>query len=60
MSSPEKIFSSSEKIQNIKIKKKNFEFFLRYLEVYVPVPNVEKWYFSDLIPVLKVNLEYLE
>ena len=37
-------------------KKKTFpNFFLRFLGVFVPVPNAKKCYFSDLVPVLKVK-----
>ena len=31
------------------------DFFLRFLGVFVPVPNAKRWYFSDLVPVLKVK-----
>ena len=37
-----------------------FNFFLGSFGEFVPAPNAKKWYFSDLVPVLKVNLEYLE
>jgi hypothetical protein len=40
-------------------KKLFLNFFHRFLRVFVPVPMAKKWYFSDLVPVLKVNLEYL-
>jgi hypothetical protein len=32
------------------------DFFLRFLGVFVPVPNAKKWYFSNLAPVLKVKI----
>jgi hypothetical protein len=34
------------------------KFFLRFLGVFVPVPNTKKWYFSDLVPVLKGKLKF--
>ena len=38
-------------------KQKNFfKFFSSIAWAFVPVPNAKKWYFSDLVPVLKVNL----
>jgi hypothetical protein len=37
------------------IKKKFMNFFPRFFGVFVPVPNAEKWYFSDLEPVLIVK-----
>jgi hypothetical protein len=41
-------------------KKTCFEIFHRFLRDFLPVPNAKKWYFSDLVPVLKVNSEYLK
>jgi hypothetical protein len=41
----EKFFRSKKKVQ---ISKKNFlNYFLRFFGVFVPVPEAEKWYFSD-------------
>jgi uncharacterized membrane protein required for colicin V production len=43
------------------IQKKLFlNFFHRFLGVFVPVPKAKKWYFSDFLPVLNVNLECLK
>jgi hypothetical protein len=51
----------------VQIPKKNIflNFFHRFLSissirwVFDPVPNAIMWYFSDLVPLLKVNIEYL-
>jgi hypothetical protein len=55
----QKFFRSQNKVFGpVQIPKKYLflNFFLRFLGVFVPVPNAKKWYISDLIPVLKVNL----
>jgi hypothetical protein len=41
-------------------KKLFLNFFLRFLRDLVSVPKAKKWYFSDFVPVLKVNSEYLK
>jgi hypothetical protein len=55
-----KIFLVQKKVFGpVQISKKTFfeffNFFHRFLGIFVPVPKAKNWYISDLVPVLKVK-----